>query len=229
MTSLQKYFGGFLHTRASRATLLLASALLLGSVTACARTAPEAPAAAPTQAAVGDTATAIFAGGCFWCMEPPYDKLPGVISTTSGYTAGNTVNPSYEQVSSGGTGHTEAVQVVYDPSKVSYAKLLEVFWRNIDPVAVNRQFCDVGNMYRSGIYPTDDEQQRLAQASRKALQDSGRFPGGIATEVEPASAFYPAEDYHQDYYLKNPVRYKFYRFNCGRDQRLGDVWGKADS
>jgi peptide-methionine (S)-S-oxide reductase len=231
MTSLAKYFESFFENRATRAKLLLASVLLLGSVTACARSAPEAPAPAPapTQAAGSETATAIFAGGCFWCMEPPYDKLPGVISTTSGYTAGNTVDPSYEQVSSGRTGHTEAVQVVYDPSKVSYSKLLEVFWRNIDPTVLNRQFCDVGDMYRSGIYPADDQQRQLAEASKKALQDSGRFPGGIATEIEPASAFYAAEDYHQDYYLKNPVRYKFYRFNCGRDQRLSELWGKAES
>ncbi len=240
-----------------RVKLLLACMLLLGSVSACARSAPEAPAqaappitdqpartvsmgaastqaetiavagttaAAPGQTAGGNTAKAIFAGGCFWCMEPPYDKLPGVISTTSGYTAGRTVDPTYQQVSSGGTGHTEAVLVVYDPSKVSYSKLLEVFWRNIDPVAVNRQFCDIGDMYRSGIYPIGDEQQRLAQASKKALDESGRFPSGIATEIESASTFYPAEDYHQDYYVKNPTRYKFYRFNCGRDQRLRDVW-----
>ena len=228
---------------------LLWTCVLLGSVTACSRSAPDlsaqtsqtsqtaqtaqtAPAmteqaAQPVPiAGASGTATAIFAGGCFWCMEPPYDKLPGVIATTSGYTAGRTVNPSYQQVSSGGTGHTEAVQVLYDPSKVSYSKLLEVFWRNIDPIAVNRQFCDVGDMYRSGIYPADAEQLRLAQASKKALQASGRFPGGIATEIEPASRFYPAEEYHQDYYVKNPLRYKVYRLNCGRDQRLNEVWNK---
>lgn len=227
MMNLPKHFKTLFGTRIIRAKGLLACLLMLGSMTACARSAPDA--AAPNQAAGAKTATAIFAGGCFWCMEPPYDALPGVISTTSGYTAGSTVNPSYEQVSSGSTGHTEAVKVVYDPSKVSYAKLLEVFWRNIDPTALNRQFCDVGDMYRSGIYPADDEQRQLAQSSKKALQDSGRFPGGIATEIEPASAFYPAEDYHQDYYLKNPVRYKFYRFNCGRDQRLRDVWGEPAS
>ena len=213
--------------RFNQAKMLLACVLLVASVTACAQGAPAS--AAPAQAQGGNTATALFAGGCFWCMEPPYDKLPGVISTTSGYTAGRTPNPSYEQVSSGGTGHVEAVKVVYDPSKVSYAQLLEVFWRNIDPTVLNRQFCDVGDMYRSGIYPADEQQRQLAEASKKALQDSGRFPGGIATEIEPASTFYPAEDYHQDYYLKNPVRYKFYRFNCGRDQRLSELWGKAAS
>ncbi len=226
--------------------------VLPGSVSACSRGAPESsaqtaqaaqtaqtaqtapamagpPARTVSVAGAADTATAIFAGGCFWCMEPPYDELPGVLATTSGYTAGRTVNPNYQQVSSGGTGHTEAVQVVYDPTKVSCSKLLEVFWRYIDPVAVNRQFCDVGDMYRSGIYPADAEQLRLARASKKALEDSGRFPGGIATEIEPASAFYPAEAYHQDYYVKNPLRYKFYRFNCGRDQRLRDVWDKPPS
>lgn len=224
--------------------MVVVASLMLGSLTACARSAPETPAqvtpeitdqpartvsiATASAEVAGDTATAtaIFAGGCFWCMEPPYDKLPGVISTTSGYTAGRTGNPSYQQVSSGGTGHTEAVQVVYDPSKVSYSKLLEVFWRNIDPVAMNRQFCDVGDMYRSGIYPINDQQLRLARASKKSLQESGRFPRGIATEIKPASTFYPAEGYHQDYYLKNPVRYKYYRFTCGRDQRLSEVWGQ---
>jgi len=239
--------------QAVRVKALLVGVLLLGSVTACARSAPEAPAqvaptitdqpartvsmaaatmqagttapAAPAQGASGGTATAIFAGGCFWCMEPPYDDLPGVISTTSGYTAGRTANPSYEQVSTGGTGHTEAVQVVYDPGKVSYSKLLEVFWRNIDPVAVNRQFCDVGDQYRSGIYPLGAEQMRLAQASKRALDQSGKLQRPIATEVVAATTFYPAETYHQDYYVKNPVRYKFYRYNCGRDQRLRDVWG----
>jgi peptide-methionine (S)-S-oxide reductase len=227
MMSFTKRYEGLFAKRVNQAKWLLACLLLTASVTACARSAPES--AAPTQAAGANTATAIFAGGCFWCMEPPYDKLPGVISTTSGYTAGRTANPSYEQVSSGGTGHVEAVEVVYDPAKVSYAKLLEVFWRNIDPTVLNRQFCDVGDMYRSGIYPADDQQRQLAEASKKALQDSGRFPGGVATEIEPASAFYAAEDYHQDYYLKNPVRYKFYRFNCGRDQRLSELWGKAES
>ncbi|WP_460457531.1 peptide-methionine (S)-S-oxide reductase MsrA [Arenimonas alkanexedens] len=217
-------FGKF----AFAAKLALSCVMMLGAATACARSAPEAPAPgqAPSPAASTKTATAIFAGGCFWCMEPPYDKLEGVISTTSGYTSGRTVNPSYQQVSSGGTGHTEAVQIVYDPSKVSYAKLLEVFWRNIDPTVANRQFCDVGDMYRSGIYPADDQQRQSAEASKQALQASGRFPGGIATEIEPASTFYPAEEYHQDYYLKNPLRYKFYRLNCGRDQRLEALWGK---
>ncbi len=178
----------------------------------------------------GDTslATATFAGGCFWCMEPPYDKLEGVMSTTSGYIGGQDKNPTYHEVSSGTTGHTEAVQVAYDPSKVSYEKLLEVFWRNIDPFTANAQFCDHGSQYRSGIFYHNDEQKRLAEASKQALEKSGRFTKPIVTEIVSASEFYPAEDYHQDYYQKNPVRYKYYRYNCGRDAVLAQIWGKSE-
>jgi peptide-methionine (S)-S-oxide reductase len=176
-------------------------------------------------AAAPDFAVATFAGGCFWCMEPPFDHVDGVISTTSGYTGGKVVDPSYEQVSDGGTGHAEAVQVRFDPRKVSYSKLLEIFWRNVDPVTPNRQFCDGGSQYRSAIFYHDAEQRRLALASRQAIVDSKRFDRPIVTEITPASAFYPAEDYHQDYYVKNPVRYKYYRWNCGRDQRLEQLWG----
>jgi len=172
---------------------------------------------------------ATFAGGCFWCMEPPFDELPGVISTTSGYTGGRTKNPSYEQVSSGGTGHTEAVEVVYDPSKITYARLLEVFWKNIDPVTPNRQFCDIGTQYRSGIYYHNEEQKRLAEASKKALESSARFQQPIVTEIAAASPFYRAEEYHQDYYKKNPIRFKFYKYRCGRDQRLEELWGTSSS
>jgi peptide-methionine (S)-S-oxide reductase len=171
-------------------------------------------------------ATAIFAGGCFWCMEPPFDKLPGVVSTTSGYIGGRTKNPTYEQVSAGTTGHTEAVQIVYDPAKVSYQKLLEVFWRNIDPTTPNAQFCDHGSQYRSGIFYLGEEQQRLASASRQTLERSKPFREPIVTEITAATTFYAAEDYHQDYYKKNPLRYKFYRANCGRDNRLEQLWGK---
>lgn len=185
--------------------------------------------ASPVNAADRDgmpeMAEAIFAGGCFWCMEPPYDELPGVVSTTSGYIGGTTKNPSYEQVSSGSTGHTEAVHVVYDPEMVSYRELLDVFWRNIDPVAIDRQFCDRGSQYRSGIYYLTPEQKELAEASKKQLEASGRFEDPIATEIREAGAFYPAEQYHQNYYKKNPVRYKFYRYRCGRDQRLEKLWG----
>jgi peptide-methionine (S)-S-oxide reductase len=170
-------------------------------------------------------ASAVFAGGCFWCMEPPFDKLDGVISTTSGYIGGNTANPTYEQVSAGGTGHTEAVKIVYDPAKVSYAKLLDVFWRNIDPVTPNAQFCDHGSQYRSGVFYSDAEQKRLAEQSKQTLELSKRFNRPIVTEITMATAFYPAEGYHQDYYLKNPLKYKFYRWNCGRDARLQELWG----
>lgn len=175
--------------------------------------------------AMPENAEAIFAGGCFWCMEPPYDELPGVVETTSGYIGGTTKNPTYEQVSSGRTGHTEAVKVVFDPDRVSYTRLLEVFWHNIDPVAVDRQFCDVGSQYRSGIYYLNPEQKRLAEASKKELETSDRFQEPIATEIERADVFYPAEQYHQNYYEKNPIRYKFYRYRCGRDDRLKELWG----
>jgi len=171
------------------------------------------------------TAVAIFAGGCFWCMEPPFDKTEGVLSTTSGYTGGTTVNPSYEDVSAGGTGHIESVKVVYDPSKVSSEELLHVFWRNIDPIRKNAQFCDEGSQYRSAIFTLDEEQKELAEKSKAELEESGRFTRPIVTEIHEAGPFYPAEKYHQDYYLKNPNRYSFYRWNCGRDQRLEQVWG----
>ena len=169
---------------------------------------------------------ATFGGGCFWCMEPPFDKLGGVVSTTSGYIGGSVANPTYEQVSGGRTGHAEVVQVKYDPSKISYEKLLEVFWRNVDPLTPNRQFCDGGSQYRSAIFYHGDEQRRAAEASKGVLDQSGRFKRPIVTQIVAASAFYPAEEYHQDYYLKNPVRYRFYRGRCGRDDRLEEVWGK---
>jgi peptide-methionine (S)-S-oxide reductase len=170
-------------------------------------------------------AKATFAGGCFWCMEEALDKVDGVVSTTSGYTGGKTKDPSYEDVSSGGTGHAEAVEILYDPAKVSYARLLDVFWRNIDPTTPNAQFCDHGSQYRSAIFYHDETQKRLAEDSKKKLEKSKPFTGPITTETEPASAFYPAEEYHQDFYRKNPVRYKLYKFNCGRAQRLQDLWG----
>lgn len=212
---------------------------LLTALSACARSDSGATVTAKTpqqadRAAVAETAppltdraVAVFAGGCFWCMEPPYDKLPGVISTISGYTGGHVANPTYEQVSAGGTGHAEAVKVTYDPRQVSYAKLLDVFWHNIDPVAVDRQFCDIGPQYRSAIFTTGEQQRRLAQASKRKLQALDRFERPIATQIVDASTFYPAENYHQDYYEKNPIRYKFYRWNCGRDQRLDELWGSG--
>jgi peptide-methionine (S)-S-oxide reductase len=170
-------------------------------------------------------AVATFAGGCFWCMEPPYDKLPGVTATISGYTGGSKANPTYQEVSAGTTGHTEAVQVIYDPKKVSYEKLLEVFWVNIDPTVKDRQFCDAGTQYRSGIFYHDDAQRKAAEASKAALEKSKPFKEAIVTPIVMGGAFYAAEDYHQDYYKKNPVRYQIYRNGCGRDARLKQLWG----
>jgi peptide-methionine (S)-S-oxide reductase len=174
------------------------------------------------------TATAIFAGGCFWCVEADFDKVPGVISTTSGYINGKTKNPTYKEVSAGGTGHAEAVEIVYDPGKVTYAKLLDVFWRNIDPLVKDRQFCDSGDMYRSAIFYRSDEEKKLAEETKKAVE--AKFaPRKVYTEITKADTFYKAEDYHQDYYKKNEARYNFYRWNCGRDQRLEQLWGKKES
>lgn len=184
--------------------------------------AADGPEPADTKA-VADEAVAIFAGGCFWCMEPPFDKLPGVLSTTSGYTDGEKPNPTYKEVSAGTTGHTEAVEIRYDPTQVTYGELLEVFWRNIDPFAVDRQFCDQGSQYRSGIYYRNEQERELAQAGARAVSE--RFGQPVATEIKPASEFYPAETYHQDYYQKNPLRYRFYRRGCGRDKRLEQIWG----
>ena len=176
--------------------------------------------AAAAQAA---TATAVFAGGCFWCTESDFEKLPGVVQAESGYTGGKAANPTYESVSAGGTGHTEAVRVTYDPAKVTYAQLVEYFWRTIDPTEKDRQFCDVGSQYRSGIYWGSEAERTAAQASLAALQKSGQFKT-IYTEVLPATPFYLAEDYHQDYAKKNPVRYNYYRLSCGRDAQLKRVW-----
>ena len=169
---------------------------------------------------------ATFAGGCFWCMEAPFDKLDGVVSVTVGYTGGRTVKPTYEQVSAGGTGHAESIEIVFDPATIGFEKLLAVFWRNVDPTTPNRQFCDVGRQYRTAIFYHGEVQRRLAEESKKALEESKRLPAGIATEIVPAGEFWPAEEYHQHYYKKNPVRYKLYRYNCGRDQRLEELWGR---
>jgi peptide-methionine (S)-S-oxide reductase len=173
------------------------------------------------------TATATFAGGCFWCTEADFDKVEGVKSTTSGYIGGLAADPTYEQVVTGRTGHTEAVEVVYDPAVVSYERLLDVFWKNHDPLAKDRQFCDRGNQYRPGVFYHNDEQRALAEATKKTYQ--ARFKQPIQTEITAATTFYKAEDYHQDYYKTNPVRYQFYRFNCGRDARLEELWGKPGS
>lgn len=168
---------------------------------------------------------ATFAGGCFWCMEPPFENLPGVVSVTSGYTGGQKADPTYEEVCSGATGHAEAVEILFDPAKIGYEKLLEVFWRNIDPTTPNRQFSDVGSQYRTAIFFHSEEQRRLAEESKKALEESGRVPTPVVTEIVPASTFYPAEEYHQRYHEKNPIRYKLYRAGCGRDRRLKELWG----
>lgn len=188
---------------------------------ALAFTALPMPAAAQTP----QTASAILAGGCFWCMEPPYDQTDGVISTISGYSGGKTANPTYEQVSSGSTGHIEVVKVEYDPAKVSYEKLLDIFWANIDPLDAAGQFCDKGSQYRSAIFFGNEKEKELADASKKQIAD--KLGQAVATEILPAAEFYPAEDYHQDYYMKNPLKYKFYRYGCGRDARLETVWGVA--
>ncbi|MDH3503338.1 MAG: peptide-methionine (S)-S-oxide reductase MsrA [Nitrospirota bacterium] len=170
-------------------------------------------------------AKATFAGGCFWCMEEVYEKVEGVISVISGYTGGQLPNPTYEQVSAGGTGHTESVEVTYDPTKVTYQRLLEVFWHNVDPTTPNAQFCDHGSQYRTAIFYHDETQKRDIDTSKQAVEASKSFPQPIVTEIVPASIFYPAENYHQDFYQKNPVRYKFYKWNCGRSQRLEQLWG----
>lgn len=170
-------------------------------------------------------AKATFAGGCFWCVEEAFEKVPGVISAVSGYTDGDVDNPTYRQVTGGQTGHAEAVEVIFDPAQVTYEQLLDVFWRNIDPTVVDRQFCDVGNQYRAAIFVHDDEQLRLAEASRETLRASKTFAEPIVTPIVTASTFYPAEDYHQDYYKRNPLRYKLYKWNCGRAQRLVELWG----
>jgi len=175
----------------------------------------------------GEEAKATFAGGCFWCMQPAFDAVPGVISTTVGYTGGHTKDPSYHEVGSGTTGHAESIEVVYDPQKVSYTKLLDVFWRNVDPTDGSGQFCDRGDQYRSEIFYRDGEQQRLAEQSKKEVAKALRVPGPIVTPIVAATQFYAAEDYHQSYYRKNPLRYRYYRHGCGRDQRLEEVWGEA--
>ncbi len=169
---------------------------------------------------------AIFAGGCFWCMEHPFDELPGVISTTVGYTGGVKKAPTYEEVSAGGTGHAESVEVIFDPSLISYSELLDVFWRNIDPTTPNRQFVDVGSQYRTAVFYLNEAQKRLAEKSKTELEATGRYDQPIVTEIVPATTFYRAEEYHQDYYKKNPIRYKFYRYNSGRDRYIEKVWGK---
>jgi len=199
--------------------LLILSLLVAGAALAAGDVTPHQ--AAP------QLMKATFAGGCFWCMEHPFDQLPGVVSVLSGYTGGQVKHPSYEQVSAGRTGHAESVQVIYDPARISYQKLLDTYWHNIDPTVKDRQFCDAGHQYRSAIFYYNEEQHRLALQSRDALERNKPFKGAIVTEIVPAGEFYPAEEYHQHFYKKNPIRYHYYRSRCGRDERLKELWGPA--
>lgn len=200
--------------------------LLVLAMSAILFDACDGRASSATQAPDPDSsryAKATFAGGCFWCMEPPFDGIEGVVGTISGYTGGHVANPTYEQVSAGTTGHTEAVRILYDPQKVSYEQLLAVYWKNVDPLDAGGQFCDRGSQYRSGVFVHDEVQRELAQKSKAAVEQ--QLQRRVATEITEAGAFYPAENYHQDYYVKNPVRYKYYRNGCGRDKRLHELWG----
>jgi peptide-methionine (S)-S-oxide reductase len=200
--------------------------IVLVSLTTCSLTTLQAQEGGANRE---DHAVATFAGGCFWCVEEAFDKVEGVIATTSGYTGGDVSSPTYEQVSAGGTGHYEAVSVIYDPDKISYGQLLQTFWRNIDPVDAGGQFCDRGSSYRSAIFYENAKQKRLAEQSKQALEASGRFDQPIATEIIPVSQFWRAEDYHQNYYEKNSLRYKYYKWSCGRAQRLEEIWGEQQA
>lgn len=195
-------------------------ALLLAAPLLAQPTPPKAEVAAGKR-----VAKATFAGGCFWCMEPPFEKLDGVLSVTAGYTGGTVEKPTYEQVSAGGTGHAESVQVLYDPSRIPYENLLDVFWHNVDPTDAKGQFCDRGSQYRPAIFVHHEEQRRLAEASKAALERNKPFPGPVVVEIVPATTFWPAEEYHQHYHSKNPIRYAYYRRGCGRDARLKELWG----
>ena len=212
------------------ASVVLSCVVVLTILTACEqmntqKIDAEGMATADSQLAHSEMGIATFAGGCFWCTEADFDKVPGVLSTTSGYIRGAIINPTYEQVSSGKTGHIEAVQIRFDPVKTNFSKLLVAYWPTIDPLTSNRQFCDGGLQYRSAIFYHDSDQKKKAEASKAALVASGRFSEPIVTEIWPATAFYQAEEYHQDYYTKNPMRYAFYRSSCARDVRLEEVWG----
>ena len=213
-----------MNTSINARRLFAAGLLMAAAGWSLAQTAvPAAPLQAPTAAAA--TARAVFAGGCFWCVEADFDKVGGVLSTTSGYTGGNVPNPTYEQVSGKHTGHAEAVEIVFDPKKVTYEQLVEHFWRTIDPTTKDRQFCDAGSPYRTAIYAQDAAQLKVAQASKVALEKAKPFKEPVVTEIVMGGPFYPAEEYHQDYYKKNPVRYNYYRLSCGRDARLKELWG----
>ena len=213
-----------MNTSINARRLFAAGLLMAAAGWSLAQTAvPAAPLQAPTAAAA--TARAVFAGGCFWCVEADVDKVGGVLSTTSGYTGGNVPKPTYEQVSGKHTGHAEADEIVFDPKKVTYEQLVEHFWRTIDPTTKDRQFCDAGSPYRTAIYAQDAAQLKAAQASKVALEKAKPFKEPVVTEIVMGGPFYPAEEYHQDYYKKNPVRYNYYRLSCGRDARLKELWG----
>ncbi len=182
-----------------------------------------------SETAGNELAKATFAGGCFWCMEEVFEEVEGVVSVVSGYTGGRKADPSYPEVSAGWTGHAEAIEIQFDPTKVSYGRLLEVFWRNVDPTTPDRQFCDRGNQYRTAVFYHDEDQRRLVLESKLKVERTKRFQEPIVTEIAAASTFYVAEEYHQDFYKKNPIRYKFYKFNCGRTQRLEELWGTKTS
>lgn len=201
-----------------RLTLLMAGLAICGTLVAW---------SSSSVLSASTSAKAYFAGGCFWCMEEAFEQVEGVLSVASGYMGGTVANPTYEQVSGGRTGHAEAIEVIYDPAKVSYQKLLEAFWKNIDPLTPNAQFCDHGSQYRSAVFYATEEEQRLAAASKTAIEQAKKFSAPIVTELVPATSFYQAEDYHQDYYKKNPLRYKYYKYSCGRAKRLEALWGKS--
>ncbi|MBC7707178.1 MAG: peptide-methionine (S)-S-oxide reductase MsrA [Rhodoferax sp.] len=208
-----------------RRALGVALLLCAASPFVVAQTASKAPTASRTAPAASSTATAVFAGGCFWCVESDFDKVPGVLSTTSGYIGGRTQNPTYEQVSNTDTGHAESVRIEFDPGKVSYRELVDHLWYTIDPTTKDGQFCDIGHSYRSAIFPQNAEQLKAAQDSKAEIEKKKPFNAPIVTEIVPDQKFWPAEDYHQNYYQKNPVRYNFYRYRCGRDARLKELWG----
>ena len=201
--------------------VILLSVLILN---ACRQMDESIAGAAASQVTEENLEMAIFAGGCFWCTESDFDKLPGVVSTTSGYIGGTVADPTYDQVVAGKTGHVEAVQIYFDKTKTNFSNLLAAYWLTIDPLTTNQQFCDIGSQYRSVIFYHDFDQKELAEASKKTLEASGRFNQPIVTEILPVTDFYRAEEYHQDYYIKNPLRYAYYRNNCGRDKRLEDLW-----
>lgn len=209
-------------------TKLIAMATAAAAL-AAGQAAAQAPSGDDSSSADAERAVATFAGGCFWCMEPPYDELDGVFSTTSGYIGGDVEDPSYEEVTTGTTGHYEAVQIEYDPSVIGYEKLLDVFWHNVDPLDASGQFCDRGPQYRTGIFYHNERQREIAERSKRELSESGTLPGEIVTEVMPASEFYVAEKYHQNYYEKNPLRYRLYKTTCGRDARLEELWSDSGS